>query len=206
MPAYGCHLDRSTPWSVEHFHQWYGTGPREKHFGETFAAAREGFPGLAADLIRVAKAPRQPAIVRATAVSLLDNTPGRSAAEALGDLVEDPSPPGAGGRLWMLWDRCRPKSGSPGWGRPCRTRCVWCAPWPAGFWPGLPRRGFHPGNASSGPRPSASMKRSSGSMPTIPPGRLNLGNLYREQREATTGLKSPTGKQWSWSRPSSPPI
>ena len=88
----GCHLDRSTQWSVEHFHQWYGTGPREKHFGETFAAARKGIPGLAADLIRLAQSRRRPAIVRATAVSLLENYPGRSAAEALGDLVEDPSP------------------------------------------------------------------------------------------------------------------
>ena len=87
-----CHGDRSTQWSVEHFQQWYGTGPRDKHFGETFARARKGIPGLAADLIRLAQDPRQPAIVRATAVSLLDNYPGRSTIEALGELAKDPSP------------------------------------------------------------------------------------------------------------------
>ena len=87
-----CHGDRSTQWAVEHFQRWYGTGPRDKHFGETLARARKGIPGLAADLIRMAQAPRQPAIVRATAVSLLDNYPGGNTAEALGELAKDPSP------------------------------------------------------------------------------------------------------------------
>ena len=88
----GCHQDRPTQWSVEHFQRWYGTGPGDKHFGETFAAARKGIPGLAADLIRLAQTRRQPAIVRATAVSLLDNYPPRRAAEALGHLAKDVSP------------------------------------------------------------------------------------------------------------------
>ena len=87
-----CHQDRSTQWSAGHFQRWYGSGPREKHFGETFAAARKGVPGLAADLIRVAQGLHQPAIARATAVSLLESYPGRSTAEALGELVKDPSP------------------------------------------------------------------------------------------------------------------
>ena len=110
-----------------------------------------------------------------------------------------------GRRQWMLWDRCRPKSGSPGWGRPWRTRSVWCAPWPAGFWPGLPRRGFHAGNASSGPRPSASMKRYNSSMPTIRPAASTWGTSTGSSG-TTTGLKPPTVRQWPWSRPSSPPI
>jgi len=87
-----CHGDRSTQWSVKHFRRWYGTGPRDKHFGETLAEARKGLPGVATDLIRLAQAPDQPAIVRATAVSLLDNYPGRSTVEALGELAKDPSP------------------------------------------------------------------------------------------------------------------
>ncbi|MCY3759422.1 MAG: HEAT repeat domain-containing protein, partial [Acidobacteria bacterium] len=87
-----CHGDRSTQWSVEHFQRWYGAGPRDRHFGETLAEARKGIPGLAADLIRLAQAPHLPAIVRATAVSLLDNYPGESTAEALGQLAKDPSP------------------------------------------------------------------------------------------------------------------
>ena len=87
-----CHGDRSTQWSVEHFRRWYGAGPRDKHFGKMLAAARKGIPGLAADLVRLAQSPRQPDIVRATAVSLLDNYPGRSTVEALGELAKDPSP------------------------------------------------------------------------------------------------------------------
>ena len=87
-----CHGDRSTQWAVGHFQRWYGAGPRDKHFGVTLAAGRKGIPGLAADLIRLAQAPQQPAIVRATAVSLLDNYPGASAAEAIGELAKDPSP------------------------------------------------------------------------------------------------------------------
>ena len=87
-----CHGDRSTQWSVGHFQRWYGTGPRDKHFGETLAAARQGIPGLAADLIQLAQARHQPAIVRATAVSLLDNYPGGRTAEALAELARDPSP------------------------------------------------------------------------------------------------------------------
>lgn len=87
-----CHGDRSTQWSVEHFQRWYGAGPRDKHFGETLAAARKGIPGLAADLNRLARASHLPAIVRATAISLLDNYPGGSAADVLGELAKDPSP------------------------------------------------------------------------------------------------------------------
>ena len=87
-----CHGDRSTQWSVGHIQRWYGTGPGDKHFGETFAAARNGVPGLALDLIRLAQSPQRPAVVRATAVSLLGNYPGESAAEVLGELVKDASP------------------------------------------------------------------------------------------------------------------
>jgi len=87
-----CHGDRTTQWAVGHYRRWYGTGRGDRHFGETLAAARQGIPGLAADLIRLAHSPRQPAIVRATGVSLMQNYPGRSTVEALAELVKDPSP------------------------------------------------------------------------------------------------------------------
>ena len=109
----GCHLDRSTQWSVEHFHQWYGTGPREKHFGETFAAAREGFPGLAADLIRLAKAPRQPAIVRATAVSLLDNYPRPQCRRGARRPGGGSQPAGAGGGCGCSGIAAARRAGAP---------------------------------------------------------------------------------------------
>ena len=88
----GCHRDRSTQWSVKHFHQWYGTGPREKHFGETLADARKGLPGLGVELLRLTTTPQQPSIVRATAVSLLRNYPTPDPSRVLRKLVNDSSP------------------------------------------------------------------------------------------------------------------
>ena len=178
----GCHLDRSTQWSVEHFQQWYGTGPREKHFGETFAAAREGFPGLAADLIRLAQAPGQPAIVRATAVSLLDNYPGRSAAEALGELVEDPSPlvrAAAVDALGSLPPQEREPRLGPALEDPVRLVRTLAGRFLAGASPeGLSRRQRQ--LRASAVSQYEEVQRLHADHPA---GRHNLGNLYREQRD-----------------------
>ena len=88
----GCHQDQSTQWSVKYFQQWYGADRKEKHFGETFADARRGLPGLAAELMKLAAEPRQPSIVRATAASLLRNYPDQDSSRVLGKLVKDSSP------------------------------------------------------------------------------------------------------------------
>ena len=74
----GCHDDRPLAWSVEAYGRWYGQA-RRPHYGTTFAAARAGDPGAEAELIRLAENTLQPAIVRATALSLLERYPGVAA-------------------------------------------------------------------------------------------------------------------------------
>ncbi len=68
--AAGCHDDKSVAWSADHFTQWYGEAPRP-HFGNAFAAAREGRPEAEEKLALIAVDSLQPAVVRATAIALL---------------------------------------------------------------------------------------------------------------------------------------
>ena len=68
----GCH-DRKTPqWAADAVATWYGPGRRqEAHYGEVFAAARAQRPEAVGGLDALAADRGQPAIVRATALSLL---------------------------------------------------------------------------------------------------------------------------------------
>ena len=70
----GCHDDRPLGWSVDATRRWYGQA-RRPHFGTTFAAARRGEPGAAAELARLVDNVLQPAIVRASALELLAGYP-----------------------------------------------------------------------------------------------------------------------------------
>jgi tetratricopeptide (TPR) repeat protein len=72
--AAGCHGDKSIAWSVEHYEKWYGLA-RKPHYGTTLAAGRQADPEAKDDLIRLAKDPLYPAMVRATALSLLPSYP-----------------------------------------------------------------------------------------------------------------------------------
>ena len=78
----GCHDDRPLTWSVEAYGKWYGQA-RRPHYGTTFAAARAGEPGAEGELVRLAENTLQPAIVRATALSLLERYPGTPATAVL---------------------------------------------------------------------------------------------------------------------------
>lgn len=178
----GCHQDRSIQWSVGHFQRWYGAGPRDKHFGETLAAARTGVPGLAADLIRMARSPRQPAIVRATAASLLDNYPERATAETLGKLVQDASPlvrAAAVEALGSLPPNQREPSLRPALEDPVRLVRTQA---------GRALAGTPPAGLSRGQRQlRASVVREYEEVQQLhadhPGGRLNLGDLYRNQQD-----------------------
>lgn len=86
----GCHADRPDGWSAAAVRDWLGrdaTGLQQ--FATAFAAADAGEIDAAADLQHIATDGDQPAIVRATALSLLSRYPGASpvetAAVALGD-------------------------------------------------------------------------------------------------------------------------
>ena len=177
-----CHGDRSTQWSVGHFQRWYGTGPRDRHFGETLAAARKGIPGLAADLVRLARAPGQPAIVRATAVSLLDSYPGRPSADALADLLKDPSPlvrAAAVEALGWLPPHQRELLLRPALEDPVRLVRTLAGRILAGTASDRPSRRRRRLRASAVGEYEAVQRLHA----DHPGGRLNLGDLYRDQRD-----------------------
>jgi len=80
-----CHGDKGLQWVLDSYTKWYGTS-RKGHYGETFAAARNGDPEAGEKLIEVAEDTLLPAIVRATALTYLagyttlDTTPVFTAA------------------------------------------------------------------------------------------------------------------------------
>jgi tetratricopeptide (TPR) repeat protein len=78
----GCHDDKSIAWSADYYQQWYGRA-KKPHYGTILAAARQGLPEAEAELIRLAADTLYPAIVRATAVSLLPSYPTEASARAL---------------------------------------------------------------------------------------------------------------------------
>jgi tetratricopeptide (TPR) repeat protein len=78
----GCHADKPLAWQLEAQRRWYGQA-RKPHYGTTLAAGRTGTPGARPELIRLARDPLQPAIVRATALTLLDRYPASDSSAAL---------------------------------------------------------------------------------------------------------------------------
>jgi Tfp pilus assembly protein PilF len=74
-----CHPEESAEWALESMEQWYGSDPRQPHYGSVLHAARAGRPGSDRDLAALARDTEQPGIVRATALSMLGpsaETPG----------------------------------------------------------------------------------------------------------------------------------
>ncbi len=72
--AIGCHGDKPLDWVIENYAKWYGQ-KRKSHYGEVFAAGRAGEPEAYAKLQALVDDALLPAIVRATALSLLGNYP-----------------------------------------------------------------------------------------------------------------------------------
>jgi tetratricopeptide (TPR) repeat protein len=67
-----CHDDKSVEWSVEKVSAWYGPGRRaEPHFGEALHAGRTGQADAEERLVALVSDLEAPAIVRASALSLL---------------------------------------------------------------------------------------------------------------------------------------
>ena len=86
-----CHRDRDARWAAAAIARWHGPGRRaETHYGQAFAAARDGRAGAAEGLRRVATDRTQPAIVRAAALEALGALPSRPAlAVAVAGLADD---------------------------------------------------------------------------------------------------------------------
>ena len=69
-----CHTDKSAQWALGSVDKWYGHTPEGfQHFAETLNAGAAGAPGAQQSLERLVADGGQPAIARATALSLLAN-------------------------------------------------------------------------------------------------------------------------------------
>lgn len=89
----GCHTDESADWAAEKIAGWFpDSDKRGPHYGEVLAHGRRDPVGTASDLQSLALAPDQPALVRATAIWLLEQAGDAGQAEELAKLVEDPDP------------------------------------------------------------------------------------------------------------------
>jgi len=77
----GCHDDQPLSWSLRYYRQWYGEA-RRPHYGQIFAAAREGQAEAQDGLIRLAGDELYATMVRATALTLLVGYPSDETTEA----------------------------------------------------------------------------------------------------------------------------
>jgi len=87
----GCHNDKPLGWSVDAFTKWYGLA-KKPHYGTTLAAGREGRPEALPQLVRMTGDDLYPAIVRATALSLLTSYPGPESRRAFAAALVDENP------------------------------------------------------------------------------------------------------------------
>lgn len=88
-----CHVDRDARWADEIMADWYGSTYRDRpHFGETLYAARRGDTGAVSKLLTLLQTPKQPGIVRATAIELLSRYPGEANAATIRQKLSDPDP------------------------------------------------------------------------------------------------------------------
>jgi len=70
----GCHADKSVEWQVSEYEAWYGKA-KKPHYGTVLAAGRDRRAEAREPLVRLAGDVLYPAIVRATALSLLGDYP-----------------------------------------------------------------------------------------------------------------------------------
>ncbi|MEY2668423.1 MAG: hypothetical protein RJA59_1061 [Pseudomonadota bacterium] len=89
--ASGCPSDRKLSWVQEKYDAWYGR-KRKPHYGTVLAAGRSLRPGAEAELAQLVADPRQPVVVRATAVDLLAGYPGEVSRAAIEKALADSEP------------------------------------------------------------------------------------------------------------------
>jgi predicted CXXCH cytochrome family protein len=89
----GCHADRSAKWAASAAAKWWGTDrAAEPHWAETIHAARGWKVGAGERLVALAGDRSVPAIVRATAVTLLPRDAGAAASDAIQVALNDDDP------------------------------------------------------------------------------------------------------------------
>jgi len=85
----GCHNDKPLSWVTENYNKWYGL-KRKPHYGEVLAAAREHQEGADNQLRELVNDSLLPAIVRATALSLLRDYPSPANEETFARALASP--------------------------------------------------------------------------------------------------------------------
>ena len=87
-----CHAGQTQAWAATQLAAWHGSPRGGPHPALAIHAGREGSRGADQALARLALDRGQPAILRATALSLLPSPPTRAVGEAVGGALLDPEP------------------------------------------------------------------------------------------------------------------
>ncbi|NIP15468.1 MAG: tetratricopeptide repeat protein [Pseudomonadales bacterium] len=87
----GCHEDRPPQWARDFLAERFGE-PEAEHYGAVLDAARRADPGAERALAALAEDQSRPAIIRATALSLMTGYDRGASSFALGSALRDPSP------------------------------------------------------------------------------------------------------------------
>ncbi|MEE8487169.1 MAG: HEAT repeat domain-containing protein [Gemmatimonadota bacterium] len=92
-----CHTEKSSAWAAGVVDEWYGSRRTQRglsgtHYGEVLAAGRQSVPGADIPLGALVRNVEQPAIVRATAASLLGRYGTSPAREAIVLALTDTEP------------------------------------------------------------------------------------------------------------------
>jgi predicted CXXCH cytochrome family protein len=88
-----CHRNKSAQWAAGAIAKWYGQDPRyEPHYGQQVYAGQKHEAGAAGQLAMLARDKTQPAIVRATGLSLLREHTNRPALDAIQEGLVDRDP------------------------------------------------------------------------------------------------------------------
>ena len=181
-----CHADQADEWSAVAVRGWLGRDARGRQdFAHALAAGRAGRIEAADPLRRIVADRDQPAIVRATALELLQGYPGPVTLELATLSLEDPDPAVRGAALGLLGAtpmEQRLALAKERWSDPVLAVRIEAARMLAGLDPrGLDevaRRQFAAALDEYIAAQNASLDR--------PASRLNLGNLYAQGGDAST--------------------
>jgi Flp pilus assembly protein TadD len=87
-----CHTDKSVKWAADAAARWWPKSPKVRHWGEAIHAGRQVLADARPSLVALVENRTAPAIVRATAVSMLEGYPGADAGRAIEGALGDASP------------------------------------------------------------------------------------------------------------------
>ncbi|MDA3822045.1 MAG: multiheme c-type cytochrome [Bacteroidales bacterium] len=88
-----CHTDKSNQWSADYLEKWYGKDLlNTEHYGEAFWAGRQSYPEALPKLIKLAENKENATMVRATAISILNNYSDPGIEQLISKTIRDIDP------------------------------------------------------------------------------------------------------------------